>query len=68
MTLKELTIFTKDLANQVKALASRRTVEKADNAKAKAIEAKNKAEALDAEVADMFLAMAEMITGGEENE
>lgn len=68
MTLKELVIYTKNLANQVKALASRRTVEKADNANTKAIEAKNRAEALDAEVADMFLAMAEMITGGDSNE
>ena len=68
MTLKELTIFTKDLANQVKALASRRTVEKADNANTKAIEANNKAETLDAEIANMFLAMAEMIDGGKNNE
>ena len=65
-----MNIFKKleNLERQLVNLASRSTTAKAESANAKAVNAQNRAEALDAELADMFLALVEMIPGGEDDE
>ena len=65
-----MNVFKKisELETQLNNLASRPYTKRAEGAKVEAVTAQNKVNKLDTEMADMFLAMAEMITGGDENE